>query len=274
MPSWGSTTAHSSSSSSTAVAPLNLFETPEIQEAIEREYTMEFRPAEQFTDERAPIIFTIPKQSRDFTDLRRCSMKMKLRVKRKNGAELQTGDEIGLINMCHQTAWSQIDVTVNGVPVSSNTRLYPYKAFFKSLTRHAGTSERSAMKSMGWFSPYTGASSDLDADVPWSESKQLVAKSRLLELEGPLMEDIFENERYLLNGMEMQIKLHRCLPSFILNNLYTPESLIAREAYLAELRVKMEEDAAAYRTAGNNLQLRDAANESANDYNEHNKVMP
>ena len=46
-----------------------------VQEAIEREFTMEFRPAEQFTDERAPIIFNIPKQNRDFTDLRRCSMK-------------------------------------------------------------------------------------------------------------------------------------------------------------------------------------------------------
>ena len=246
---------------------LNLFQRPNIQDAVEREYTVEYRPSEQFIDERSPVIFNIPKQSRDFTDLRSCSLKMKLRVKRRNDTDLQFGEEVSLINMCHQTAWSQMDVTINGVPVSSNTRLYPYKAFFKALTRNAGVSESSALKSMGWFSPFTGNSRAHAKDEAWAESKRLVRNSRLLELEGPLMEDIFESERYLLNGTEMQIKLHRCLSPFMLNLLYTTSSSIASDANIDALKVKMEADIKAVLEDNDNTILIMAANKSTSDYN-------
>ena len=251
-----------------SVPELNLFQTPQLQEAVEREYTTEFRPSEQFIDDRSPVIFNIPRQSRDLTDLRGCTMKMKLRVKHNDGTDLENGESVGLINMCHQTAWSQMDVAINGVPVSSNTRLYPYKAFFKALTRHSGTSEHASMKSMGWFSPFTGNSDARakDKDEPWAESKRLIKNSRLLELEGPLMEDIFECERYLLNGTELHIKLHRSLSPFMLSLLYTPSS-IATDANIDALKEQRDIDIRASLEDPDNDSLVMTADKSVREYN-------
>ena len=68
--------------------------------------------------------------------------------------------------MIHQTAWSHMDVTINSVPVFSNTRLYPYKAFFKTLTRKVGVADDSAMKSKGCFSPYVDHKDNDSRDRP------------------------------------------------------------------------------------------------------------
>mgnify|MGYP000279165187 CR=1 FL=1 len=225
-----------------SVPELNLFQTPQLQEAVEREYTTEFRPSEQFIDDRSPVIFNIPRQSRDLTDLRGCTMKMKLRVKHNDGTDLENGESVGLINMCHQTAWSQMDVAINGVHAS--------------------------MKSMGWFSPFTGNSDARakDKDEPWAESKRLIKNSRLLELEGPLMEDIFECERYLLNGTELQIKLHRSLSPFMLSLLYTPSS-IATDANIDALKEQRDIDIRASLEDPDNDSLVMAADKSVREYN-------
>ena len=47
---------------------LTLFQTTNVQEAVEREYAVFFRPSEQVQDERSPFIFHIPRQNRDFTE--------------------------------------------------------------------------------------------------------------------------------------------------------------------------------------------------------------
>ena len=250
---------------------LNLFERPNIQDAIEREYTVEYRPSEQFTDERSPVIFNIPRQSRDFTDLRSCSMKMRFKVKHKDDdTDIEDGEQVALINMIHQTAWSQMDVTIQGVPVSSNTRLYPYKAFFKTLTRNAGDAEDSAMKSMGWCSPYAD-NNDSRYDSTWLEGKRLVDGNRLLEMEGPLMEDIFESERYLLNGTDMQIKLHRNLSPFMLN-VHQYDAELSTPANLDMLQTRAVEAKAAYMADKDDEELKAKAEEALYLYNHVNGI--
>lgn len=237
-----------------AIPELNLFQRPDIQDAIEKEYEVEYRPSEQITDDKAPIIFNIPRQSRDFTDLRNSRLKMKLRMKHADGTKLEMREEAAVINLIHQTAWSQIDVTINGTPVSSNTRLFPYKAFFKTLTRSNGISDEAFMKSMGWVPPYNDT--DEIVDVSYEASKKRCANSRMIELEGPLLEDIFESQRYLLNGIDMQIKLHRSLMSFMLVQHFNQEKTdveikvledkkkSALETFLADIHNVVKEDAA------------------------------
>ena len=202
--------------SSEVMKSLNLFQGRNIQDAVDKEYMVEYRPSEQITDASAPVIFNIPKQSRDFTDLRKCRMKMRLQIVHKDDTPLRSEEEVAFTNMIHQTAWAEVNVALNGVPISNrSSSLYPYKALFKTLMRHNEGSEDPSMRSMGWFPPYTGSSGLLGAGKPWEYAKQLCSESRVMELEGPMMEDIFESERYLVNGVAVQIKLERCSDSFI-----------------------------------------------------------
>ena len=253
------------------VPALNLFQRRGTQEAVEREYTVEYRPSEQYTDDRSPVIFNIPRQSRDLTDLRNCSMKMKFKVKHKDDdTAIEDGEQVALINMIHQTAWSQMDVTIQGVPVSSSTRMYPYKAFFKTLTRGAGVAEDSAMKSMGWCSPYTG-NNDSRYDSTWLAGKRLIDGNRLLEMEGPLMEDIFESERYLLNGTDMQVKLHRNLSPFMLYVRQYDAELFTR-ANLDMLRTRSAAAKTAYEADEDDEGLKAKAVEALHLFNHVNGV--
>jgi hypothetical protein len=202
------------------IPQLDLFQRPNVQEAID-----------------SPVIFNIPKQSRDFTDLRNCKLKMQLRLKHLDDTPLTIHEEVGLTNLPHQSSWSEVAVHINGVRVSGNTNLFPYKAVIKAYMRHNNITDAAFMESMGWRA--------LD-DMFTTKGNDIGRASRTIELEGPLFEDIFECERYLLNGMDMQIKLQPTPASFRIKESFDTSYT---DAELSQLETKMKAAETALQTA-------------------------
>ncbi|XP_069108949.1 uncharacterized protein F54H12.2-like [Argopecten irradians] len=127
-----------------------------------------------------------------------------------------------------QSMWSQIDTYMNGKLVSLNTSNYPWKAYLKVLLSSDTSVTESQLQSQMFYtddfdmndaSPITGGTNNgLRMRYLFTE------KSKIFDMEGPLYEDIFRIDKYLINGVDLHLKLFRNRAPFVLMSAETTPS--------------------------------------------------
>ena len=115
--------------------------------------------------------------------------------------------------------WSQIDTYMNGKLVSLNTSYYPWKAYLKLLLSNGNDIATSQLQSQLFYlddddtedvDPEAGSNGGL------AQRYQFTQESNIFDLEGPLYEDIFRLDKYLVNGVDIHLKLFRNRAAFVL----------------------------------------------------------
>ena len=122
--------------------------------------------------------------------------------------------------------WSQIDTYMNGKLVSLNTSYYPWKAYLKLLLSNGNDIATSQLQSQLFYlddddledvDPEAGSNGGL------AQRYQFTKESNIFDMEGPLYEDIFLMDKYLVNGVDIHLKLFRNRASFcIVSDETTP----------------------------------------------------
>lgn len=131
---------------------------------------------------------------------------------------LQT-KKTGIVNLPLQSMFSQMDVYLNNKLVSFNTNNYPWKAYLKTIL-FSGKDELYSQKQSELF--YKDEGNINDANAYNGGNAGLVMRyaytqqSKVFELEGNLMEDIFDTDKYLINGVDVYIKLFRSSAPFVI----------------------------------------------------------
>ncbi|KAL5020749.1 hypothetical protein ScPMuIL_002171, partial [Solemya velum] len=114
--------------------------------------------------------------------------------------------------------FSQIDVYMNGKLCSLNTSYYPWKAYLKTILSTGSKALKSQLQSQLF---YLDASPD-DTDPVGGGNYGLVSRyfwvknSKSFDMEGPLYEDIFRLDKYLVNGVDVHLKMFRSRSPFLL----------------------------------------------------------
>lgn len=200
-------------------AELTLFTVPPNQVAVEKIYYSECRPVSSFDSEDAPIEISVPGQGNEYIDLRRSRLYVKCKIIKSDGSALAEQEKTGIINVPLQSMWSQIDVYMNGKLVSLNTSYYPWKVYLKLLLSSGGDVSESQLQSQLFYLD------DDDMDNPdayggtnggLSNRYAFTQKSQIFDMEGPLYEDVFRLDKYLVNGVDLHLKLFRNPAPFII----------------------------------------------------------
>ncbi|XP_062597067.1 uncharacterized protein F54H12.2-like [Saccostrea cucullata] len=217
---------------------LSLFTVPPNQVAVEKIYFSECRPVTSFDTTDAPIEITVPNQGNEYIDLRRSRLYVKCKILKVDGTPLAAQEKTGIINVPLQSMWSQIDVYMNGKLVSLNTSYHPWKTYLKLILSDGGDVTDSQLQSQLFFLD----DSDMDDPDPYAGSNGGLAnryvytqQSHIFDLEGPLYEDIFRLDKYLLNGVDLHLKLFRTSSSFV---LMSEESTPAYKLQLLDVSFK------------------------------------
>jgi hypothetical protein len=186
---------------------------------VDKIYYNECRPISSFDTEDAPIEISVPGQGNEYIDLRRSRLYVKCKIVKSDGSPLASQEKTGIINVPLQSMWSQIDTYMNGKLVSLNTSYYAWKAYLKLLLSSGGDITRSQLQSQ-LYSPdddnmddgnaYGGTNGGLAIRYAFTQ------ESRIFDLEGPLYEDIFRIDKYMVNGVDLHLKLFRNPASFVL----------------------------------------------------------
>ncbi|XP_041364399.1 uncharacterized protein F54H12.2-like [Gigantopelta aegis] len=199
---------------------LSIFELPRTFTSVEKIYYEDTRPTSQITTENSPVEFNVYGQGIDYIDLKRTKLHVKAKIVKADGSALVKDEKVGPINLWLQSLWSQVDLTLNGKLITTSTNLYPYKSYLKVLLNGTSTAKESSLQSQLYYKDTTDGNTLDGADPINGINSGLVNRGAFCELshtvgmKGPLCEDFLDIKRYLINGVNLQIKLFRTRPSF------------------------------------------------------------
>ena len=190
---------------------LALFSPPPIESAIEKKQWVEYRPLSQLA-QSAPIEFLIPAAGAQYVDLRRSLLHIKFRIVKKSGDELELTDMVAPVNFIMHSLFSQIDVFLQQQLVSnSSNQLYAYKAYIETILDNGSAPQNTQLQAQGYFKDVAGSMDDVEIvsgnNVGLKHRFALCVSSKVCDVEGPLMVDIAQQDRLILNGVEIQLKL-------------------------------------------------------------------
>lgn len=199
---------------------LSLFDLPPTQTAVTEIYNQEVRPISQLSGD-GPIEFRISGQnSLDYIDLAGSQLYVKLKVKKADNSDLVGTDKVGPVNLFLQALFSTTEVTLqNKVIITCNYN--PYRAIIETLLKYGKDAKTTQQVSQLFIMDDWDHPEDTDpsgANNGLFERSQFIKLSKYLDLQGPIFNDVFSMSRYLINQVDVKLKLYRNSPAFCLNS--------------------------------------------------------
>ncbi|XP_070171501.1 uncharacterized protein F54H12.2-like [Polyergus mexicanus] len=199
---------------------LDLFSLPPTQTSIESSQWIHYKPVTWLSDD-SPIEFVIPGHGEKYLDLTHTMLSLRVRVEMSgHTAGTSATVTIGPVNHLLHSMFNQIDVYFNQKLVSPPNNAYAYRAYIEALLNYSSPAKTSHLTSCLW-----------DADTPDQMDEPVESKSpnsalvrraryihggRALDLIGHLHCDVFNQDKFLINGVEVRLRLVRSKDSFCL----------------------------------------------------------
>ncbi len=189
---------------------LAIFQPVSRNSSIQSVEYVNYRPTSQLN--RGPLQFSIAPLANCYIDLKRSRLQLKVRIVKDDGTLPESGTHVAPVNLALHSLFSQVDIEVQQRPVSSTGgQNYGYKSYIETLLRHGSDAENSFLQCQAYYRDTAGY---MDSSVPEPTGNNGFKKRHMLfdagatvDLSGPLMSDICSQQRALLNGLELQIKL-------------------------------------------------------------------
>ena len=226
---------------------LDLFSVPFTQMSIVKGPWVEYHPVSNITDS-GPIEFNIAGTAEEYVDLSQTMLHVQAKVVNADGTRLANDAQVGPVNLFLPSLFSQIDVKLNETLVSQPSNTNAYRAYLDVLT-HYGHDAMSSQITQQLFYKDTAGKMDVgnpfaaagDANLGLKKRQTFISESKSVSLLGPLYGDIFFQERLLLPGVDIKIKLNRQKDSFCLLSSGVEEKfkVVIEKATLYVRRVKV-----------------------------------
>ena len=106
---------------------------------------------------------------------------------------------------------------MNGVLVTQSSNTYPYRAYIETLLSFGKEAKKSQLSCSFWYGDTANRFDSLtNANKGFQKRKELAAGSKELDMIGKLHLDLCFQNRYLLSGVEVKLRLNRLKDTFCL----------------------------------------------------------
>ena len=163
-----------------------------------------------------PIEFLIPGSGDDYLDLANTMLHVQVKVTRANGDDL---DAVEPVNNWLQSLFSQVDLSLNGTLVTSS---YAYRAYIEALLSYGFDAKSTQLTNQLWYKDKssrmnaTELANGPDPNPGFVTRREYIAGSRVVDMMGRLHVDMFMQDKFLINGVDVKLRLVRSKPSFAL----------------------------------------------------------
>ena len=199
-----------------------LFARPPVNAGEEKVMWVLHEPTFISKEHYSSIQFYIPGTGTQYTDLSRTELYVRLKIENDSGNVFtQDTDNSALpVDQILHSMWGSVDIKLNQKLVSTSGTNYMYKALIENLLNYNHDSKKIQMSSIG-FSGESGSFTQIHpTKTPvnyglkergeWFNKVNTIPGSTnptCVEFMGPLMADICNQDRYILNGVDIDIKL-------------------------------------------------------------------
>ena len=194
---------------------MSIFDYPQSNSAVYSSEWVEYRPVSQLTPGSA-LEFNIGGGSTDYIDLTQTRLHVKCRILKADGKPVEKINYVGLENLALQSLFSQVDLNLQQKPLPGVGSNYPFKAMMDVLSNYRYNYNKVMLQSQLYFKDQSGsmdggASPDVKKDgelnVGLLHRRTFTKDGQITDLEGPLFLDLFQQERNLINGVPLNLKL-------------------------------------------------------------------
>ena len=196
---------------------LDLFESPVLQTAITHGEYVEYRPLAAL-EATTPVEFAISGGS-EFLDLSNSFLRLRAKILAPDGSRVPGGRNVVPMNLTLHTLFSDVAVYLNTVQVSTPSGCYAYQAYLQTLLSYSPATKESQLESAMWYADSGGHLEEVSEEnnSGMLKRKDRARESATLDMMGRLHSDLFHQGKYLLNHLDMRIKLIRSKDSFVLS---------------------------------------------------------
>ncbi|CAK1598850.1 unnamed protein product [Parnassius mnemosyne] len=193
---------------------LDLFALPSTQTSIENGLWIHYKPISSLGDD-GPIEFQVPGTGDDYIDLSHTLLHIKAKVLNQDSTNLVSTTIVAPVNNWLHSLFSQLDVYLNQKLVSPPNNTYAYRAYMETLLNYAPAAKQSHLTCSLWYEDTAGKMDSTDGkNIGFVKRQELISESKEIEMIGHLHGDIFNQDKFLINGVEMSVKLVRSRESF------------------------------------------------------------
>lgn len=199
---------------------LDLFALPSTQTSIESGQWIHYKPISSLSDD-GPIEFQVPGSGDDYIDLSHTLFQIKAKILNQDLTPLNSDTTVvAPVNNWLHSLFSQLDVYLNQKLVSPPNNTYGYRAYIETLLNYAMPAKESHLTCALWNEDTAGKMNNADdTNKGFTWRQKYIKDSKEVEMIGHLHGDIFNQDKFLINGVEMSVKLVRSRDSF---NLMAP----------------------------------------------------
>ena len=154
-------------------------------------------------------------------DFANTMLHVKTKVTLANGNDLPADAAVGPVNLFLHSLFSQVDISLNGALITSSTNTYPYRAMLETLLSYGQDAKASQLTSALYYKDGAGnmdsvTFDDENVNEGLATRREMARGSAVIDMMGRLHADIFFQERYMLNEVNVKIKLIRSKDVFCL----------------------------------------------------------
>ena len=201
---------------------LDLFTVPPTQNSIVDSHVVEHQPRASL-DSGGPIEFFIPGSGDDYIDLANTMLHLQVKVTRADGAPLDVAEPVGPVNNFLHSLFSHVDLSLNDTLVtSSSSNSYPYRSYIETLLSYGFDAKSTQLTNQLWYKDKASRmhASELaagpDPNPGFVTRRDYIAGSRVVDMMGRLHVDMFLQDKFLINGVDVKLRLVRSTPAFAL----------------------------------------------------------
>ena len=197
---------------------LDLLAVPPTQTSIEDDRWVEHQPLTSL-DSGGPIEFVIPGTGDAYLDLANTYLLIRAKVFRGVGTDLAADTPVAPVNNWLHSLFSKVDLYLNDTLVTPSSNTYPFRAYVDTILNYGDEAKNTQLTSQLWYKDTAGHidATNLDGgNTGLDERRRYIAESRIVEMMGRLHVDLFLQDRFLLNGVSVKIRLVRSKDAFSL----------------------------------------------------------
>ena len=194
---------------------LDLFAVPPTQTSIEDGRWVEHQPLTSL-DSGGPIEFVIPGTGDAYLDLANTYLLIRAKVVRGVGTDLAADTPVAPVNNWLHSLFSQVDVHLNDTLVTPSSNTYPFRAYVDTVLSYGDEAKNTQLTSQPDTAGHMDATNVDGGNTRLVERRRYIAESRIVEMMGRLHVDLFLQDRFLLNGVSVKIRLVRSKDAFSL----------------------------------------------------------
>ena len=123
------------------------------------------------------------------------------------------------MNNWRHSLFGQVYVYLNDTLVAPSLNTYPFRAYVDTVLSYGSNAKNTQLTSQLWYKDTTGHMNAINADgdnTGLVERRRHISESRAVEMMGQLHLDLFLQDRFLLNGVSVKIRLVRSNDAFSL----------------------------------------------------------